>query len=67
MFQCLIIDLCLLIDKHYIEWIELITENEVYTKFLNPGDKPEAIFQTDAEKITARAYCNLHGNWRNNN
>ena len=56
-----------MIDKHYIEWIELITENEVYTKFLNPGDKPEAIFQTDAEKITARAYCNLHGNWRNNN
>ena len=56
-----------MIDKHYIEWIELITENEVYTKFLNPGDKPEAIFKTDAEKITARAYCNLHGNWRNNN
>jgi superoxide reductase len=22
---------------------------------------------TDAEKITARAYCNLHGNWKNSN
>jgi superoxide reductase len=56
-----------MVDKHYIEWIELITENEVYTKFLKPGDKPEAIFKTDAEKITARAYCNLHGNWKNRN
>ncbi len=54
-------------DKHYIEWIELITENEVYTKFLKPGEKPEAIFCTDAEKVTVRAYCNLHGNWKNNN
>ena len=53
-------------EKHYIEWIELITENEVYTKFLKPGEKPEAIFITKSEIIIARAYCNLHGNWKNN-
>lgn len=50
--------------EHYIEWIELIAGNEVFTKYLNPGDKPEAIFMTNAKQVTARAYCNLHGNWK---
>lgn len=53
-------------EEHYIEWIQLLTENEVYTKFLNPGEKPEAFFKTDAKKLTAREYCNLHGNWKSN-
>ena len=56
-----------MVDSHYIEWIELITENEVHTKFLKPGEKPEAVFGTDAENVIARAYCNLHGNWKNSN
>ncbi len=51
-------------DEHYIEWIELLTEDDVYTTYLNPDDKPEALFMTDAENATARAYCNLHGNWK---
>ncbi len=53
-----------MIDSHYIELIQLITENKVYTKFLNPNDKPEAIFKIDADNIIARAYCNIHGNWK---
>lgn len=53
-------------EKHYIEWIELITEDKVYTKYLKPGDKPEAIFYIDSENVTAREYCNLHGAWKNN-
>lgn len=53
-------------EEHYIEWIQLLTENEVYTKFLNPGEKPEAFFKTDARKLTAREYCNLHGTWKSN-
>ena len=52
-------------EKHYIEWIELIAGDKVYTRFLNPGEKPEALFLTDATEVTARAYCNLHGNWKN--
>ncbi len=56
-----------MVDSHYIEWIELITENEVHTKFLKPGEKPEAVFLTNAAKVTAREYCNLHGNWKNSN
>jgi superoxide reductase len=52
-------------DKHYIEWIEAITEDgKVYRQFLHPGEKPEAVFKIDASKITSREYCNLHGLWK---
>lgn len=54
-----------MLENHYIEWIQLIVGDEVHTKFLKPGQKPEAIFKTDATgKVSAREYCNLHGNWR---
>jgi superoxide reductase len=51
-------------DKHYIEWIEVIADGKVYRQFLKPGDKPEAVFKIEANKITAREYCNLHGHWK---
>jgi superoxide reductase len=51
-------------EKHYIQWIELIADNEVFLKFLKPGDKPEAFFKLDAKEVTAREYCNLHGHWK---
>ncbi len=51
-------------DKHYIEWIEAIADGVSYRKFLNPGDKPEANFCVEADKITAREFCNLHGLWK---
>lgn len=54
-------------EKHYIQWIELIAGNQSLTCFLKPGDKPEAIFKTDAEKVTAREFCNLHGQWKAEN
>ena len=54
-----------MIDAHYIQWIQLIIDDEVHTKFLKPGDKPEAIFKTDAKgEPSAREYCNIHGNWK---
>ena len=37
---------------------------KVQRKHLNPGDKPEAFFKTDAEKVIVREYCNLHGLWK---
>jgi superoxide reductase len=51
-------------DKHYIEWIEVIADGKAYRQFLKPGDKPEAVFKIEAGKITAREYCNLHGQWK---
>jgi len=50
--------------KHYIEWIEVIADGWAYRKFLNPGDAPEATFNIQANRITAREYCNLHGLWK---
>ncbi|MGM0453139.1 MAG: desulfoferrodoxin [Thermodesulfobacteriota bacterium] len=52
-------------EKHYIQWIELIADGISYTRFLNPGDAPEAYFCVDAAQLTAREYCNLHGHWKN--
>jgi len=51
-------------DKHYIEWIEVLVGEKICRKFLNPGDAPEAEFNTTGEKITVRAYCNIHGLWK---
>jgi len=51
-------------EKHYIEWIELVAGNAAYRKFLQPGGKPEAVFLIDADQVTAREYCNLHGLWK---
>ncbi len=51
-------------EKHYIEWIEVIADGVSYRKFLKPGDAPEAIFCIQANDITAREYCNLHGLWK---
>ena len=49
--------------EHFIEWIELITENEVYRKYLKPGQKPEARFNIVANEVRARIFCNIHGLW----
>jgi superoxide reductase len=53
-----------MVDKHWIQWIELVADGVSYTKFLNPGDAPEAEFCIEAEQVTAREYCNLHGHWK---
>ena len=51
-------------QNHYIEWIELIVDGKAYREFLQPGQAPEATFMIQAEKVTAREYCNLHGMWK---
>jgi superoxide reductase len=51
-------------EKHFIEWIELIADGKAYRQFLNPGDAPEAVFAINAESVTAREHCNLHGLWK---
>jgi len=51
-------------EKHYIEWIEIIADGRAYRQFLNPGDAPEAEFCVQADSITAREHCNVHGLWK---
>ena len=52
-------------EKHYIEWIEIITDSGSCRKFLKPGDKPEVEFEIGAQKVkAAREYCSVHGLWK---
>ena len=51
---------------HWIEWIELVSCDGAYVQrqMLTPSSTPEATFKCDADKVTAMAYCNLHGLWK---
>ena len=51
-------------EKHYIEWIELQADDQKYSQFLKPGEKPEVLFKIEASNLKARSYCNLHGLWK---
>ena len=53
-------------NDHWIEWIELSSEDNTFVQrqMLTPASAPEAQFKTDAAKVVARAYCNLHGLWK---
>jgi len=53
-------------DSHYIQFIELLTDDDRQIKYLKPTEKPEAVFQLSKEykNITAKEYCNLHGLWK---
>lgn len=51
-------------DKHFIQFIELMADGQVYRKMLKPGDTPKATFEVSAKKLSAREYCNLHGLWK---
>jgi superoxide reductase len=50
-------------EKHYIEWIEIVSGGKAYRQFLEPGQAPEAVFPVEGDFI-AREYCNLHGLWK---
>jgi len=56
-------------ENHYIEWIEIITNDEVCRKFLKPGNAPEAVFEfeiaAEVKKVEAREFCSVHGLWKN--
>lgn len=53
-------------NDHWIEWIELTSVDGMFVQrqMLTPTSDPEATFMTDAKKVVARAYCNLHGLWK---
>ena len=51
-------------DKHYIEWIELLADGKAYRQFLEPGMAPEVVFNIEADSVSAREHCNVHGLWK---
>ena len=53
-----------MLDKHYIEWVQILADGKAYRAFLKPGDEPISIFCVGAEEVSAREYCNVHGLWK---
>lgn len=54
-----------MVDIHWIEWVQLVTDKGSYRKWLNPGEAPNVKFVLSEERPTAvYAYCNLHGLWK---
>ena len=51
-------------SAHYIEWVQLITESDSCKKYFHPGEAPEVVFPTKADRFTVRAFCNIHGLWK---
>ena len=52
-----------MLDNHYIEWIELVTDHGVHRKYLKPGIAPEVVFDCGGQIKQVREYCNIHGLW----
>jgi superoxide reductase len=50
-------------EKHFIEWIEVMSDGRVCRKALKPGAAPEAEFAGALKPTAVRAYCNIHGLW----
>lgn len=53
-----------MLSDHYIEWIEVHTKDNIYRKYLKPGENPEATFKLNEKLVMVREYCNLHGLWK---
>ena len=52
-------------EDHWIEWVQLVTDQGSYRKWLRPGQKPSVQFLLVEEKaLEVYAYCNLHGLWK---
>jgi len=50
-------------EKHYIQWIEVISGDNLYVHGLKPGQAPETEFPVKADHVKVRAFCNVHGLW----
>jgi len=54
-----------MIDKHYIQFIEVLTPDKVLRAELKPDMTPEAEFDVVYDDIIeVREYCNIHGAWK---
>jgi len=52
-------------EKHYIQFIEVLTADQVLRAELHPAQHPQASFQVDSKDVLeVREYCNIHGLWK---
>lgn len=52
-------------DKHYIMFIETISDNRnhVELQYLHPGNEAKMLLNKKIGKTLAREFCNIHGLW----
>ena len=48
--------------EHYIEWIAMVTDTQVYKRTLTPGEVAEAVFPY-VKGAKLYSYCNKHALW----
>lgn len=55
-----------MVEVHYIQWIDLVTNKGVQRKYLTPNEAPKAEFVLlEGETVLeVYEYCNLHGLWK---
>jgi superoxide reductase len=55
-------------EKHYIDWIYLLTDKGAQRKILHPGQKPEVVFLIGEDEVVldVEAHCTKHGLWQAN-
>ncbi len=51
-------------SQHFVQWIEVSSEDRTCRSFLQPGQAPEATFNMKGRRLTARQYCCRHGLWK---
>ena len=52
-------------EVHWIQWVQLVTDQGSQRKHLNPGEAPNVKFSLGGEKpLAVYAYCNIHGLWK---
>lgn len=52
-------------EKHWIDWVYILTAKGGQRKCLVPGDAPVVKFAlVDDEIVAAFAHCNIHGLWK---
>ena len=52
-----------MLENHYIEWLDVVTEHCVKRHFFLPGDEPRIEMKCDCKIIKVREHCNVHGLW----
>lgn len=51
--------------EHYIQWISVKKDRNLYIHALRPGEAPEAEFPVNDTNVKAMIYCNKHDIWTN--
>ncbi len=52
-------------EKHYVQFIEVLTQDKVLREELKPGQRPAACFNLSLSDVQeVREYCNIHGLWK---